>query len=84
LHGLLPKAQLGAYDRLMPWVTLRTETAAHKEEQVSEYICDVADCPYPAEHVLGFIRGLRAFAAVCARHKRMLVEKNRRPDTSGG
>jgi hypothetical protein len=59
----------------MPWVTLRTESADRKEVQVTEYICDVADCPNPAEHVLGFARELGAFA-VCAPHKRMLGEKN--------
>jgi hypothetical protein len=59
----------------MPQVTLRTETADHKEVRVTEYICDVADCPNIAEHVLGFSRELGSFA-VCARHKRMLEEKN--------
>lgn len=59
----------------MPRVTLRTETADRKEVQVTEYICDVADCPNPAEHVLGFARELGAFAAVCAPHKRMLDGK---------
>jgi len=61
----------------MPRVTLRIETADHKEVQVTEYICDVADCPNPAEHVLGFARELGAFA-VCASHKRMLGEENKR------
>jgi hypothetical protein len=60
----------------MPRVTLRTETSDHKEVHVTEYICDVADCPNPAEHVLGFARELGAFAAVCASHKRLLGEKN--------
>jgi hypothetical protein len=62
----------------MPRVTLRTETADHKEVKVTEYTCDVADCPNLAEHVLGFSREIGAFAAVCARHKRMLSEKNTR------
>jgi hypothetical protein len=62
----------------MPRVTLRTETADHKEVQLTEYLCDVADCPNTAEHVLGFARELGAFVAVCATHKRMLAEKNKR------
>jgi len=61
----------------MPRVTLRIETADHKEVQVTEYICDVADCPNPAEHVLGFAREFGAFA-VCAPHKRMLGQENKR------
>jgi len=60
----------------MPWVTLRTENADRKEVQVTEYICDVADCPNPAEHLLGFARELGAFA-VCASHKQMLSEKTK-------
>lgn len=59
----------------MPRVTLRTETTDHKEVQVTEYMCDVADCPNPADYVLGFARELGTFAAVCASHKRMLDEK---------
>jgi hypothetical protein len=62
----------------MPRVTLRTETADRKKEQVTEYICDVADCPNPADFVLGFARELGTFSAVCAAHKRMLDEKNKR------
>jgi hypothetical protein len=62
----------------MPRVTLRTETADHKDVQLTEYFCDVADCPNTAEHVLGFARELGAFVAVCAPHKRMLAEKSKR------
>jgi hypothetical protein len=62
----------------MPRVTLRIETADHKEAKVTEYICDVPDCPNQAEHVLGFSRELGGFAAVCAPHRRMLGEKNKR------
>ena len=59
----------------MPRVTVRTETADLEEVTLSEYICDVADCPNPAEHVLGFARELGTFAAVCAPHMQMLGEK---------
>jgi hypothetical protein len=59
-------------------VTLRTETADRKQVKLTEYICDVPDCPNVAEHVLGFVRELGGFAAVCAPHKRMLAEKNKR------
>jgi hypothetical protein len=62
----------------MPRVTLRIETADHKEVKVTEYICDVPDCPNQAEHVLGFSRELGGFAAVCAPHRRTLGEKNKR------
>jgi hypothetical protein len=62
----------------MPRVTLRTETADRQEVTITEYICDVPDCPNIAEHVLGFARELRALAIVCAPHKRLLDEKNNR------
>jgi hypothetical protein len=62
----------------MPRVTLRTETADRKEVSVTEYVCDVADCPNVAEHVLGFSRELGSFMAVCASHKRTLTEKKER------
>jgi hypothetical protein len=39
-----------------------------REEAISEYICDWPDCPQPAVHVLGVVRGLRLRAAVCAEH----------------
>ena len=57
-------------------MTLRTETADHREVTVTEYICDVEDCPNPAEHVLGFARELGGLAAMCAPHKRMLGKTN--------
>lgn len=62
----------------MPRVTLRTETADHKEVTITEYMCDMPDCPNVAEHVLGVVRELRALAIVCAPHKRLLDEKNTR------
>lgn len=61
----------------MPLVTLRTETADRKEVTVTEYICDMPDCPNVAEHVLGFVRELRALAIVCAPHKRLLDGKSK-------
>jgi hypothetical protein len=54
------------------------ETADNKEAELTEYICDMPDCPNPAEHVLGFSRELGGFAAVCAPHRRMLGEENKR------
>ncbi|MGH9253891.1 MAG: hypothetical protein ACRD3C_04895 [Vicinamibacterales bacterium] len=57
----------------MPRVTLRAaETAEEKEDTVTEYICDWPDCPNVAEHVLGVLRELRAFAAVCPEHAQLL------------
>jgi hypothetical protein len=53
--------------KYMPQLTLRT-TVNGREEAISEYICDWPDCPQPAVHVLGVVRGLRLRAAVCAEH----------------
>ena len=61
----------------MPRVTLRTETADGQEVTIAEYICDVPDCPNVAEHVLGFVRELRALAIVCTSHKQSLDETNK-------
>jgi hypothetical protein len=62
----------------MPQVTLRSETADGKEEKLTEYLCDMPDCPNVAEHVLGFVRELRILTAVCAPHKRQLDDENKR------
>ena len=63
----------------MPRVTLRVpELADGKEDTVTEYICDWPDCPNVAEHVLGGIRELRAFVAVCPEHARTLAERLKR------
>jgi hypothetical protein len=58
----------------MPRVTLRArESADGKEDTVSEYLCDLPDCPNVAVHVVGVVRELRTVVAVCAYHARMLV-----------
>lgn len=63
----------------MPRVTLRApESADGKEDTVSEYICDSPDCPNIAVHVVGVVRELRSFVAVCAYHARMLAERSKR------
>jgi hypothetical protein len=55
----------------MPRVTLRApESADSKEDTVSEYICDMPDCPNVAVHVVGVVRELRTVVAVCAYHAR--------------
>jgi hypothetical protein len=66
------------YDRRMPRVTLRAETADGKEDTLTEYICDWPDCPNVAEHVLGVVRELRAFAVVCTPHARLMAERPKR------
>jgi hypothetical protein len=63
----------------MPRVTLRAhESADGKEDAVSEYICDSPDCPNVAVHVVGVVRELRSFVALCAYHARMLSERSDR------
>jgi hypothetical protein len=51
----------------MPRVQIKTglTDSDGKEEVLSEYICDQADCPNIAIHILGVIVELRQFAAVC-------------------
>ena len=63
----------------MPRVTLRAdESVDGKENAVSEYICDWPDCPNVAMHVVGVVRELRAFVAMCDDHARMLAERSKR------
>jgi hypothetical protein len=63
----------------MPRVTLRTVVSADgTEDTITEYICDWPDCPNVAEHVVGVIRELRQFAAVCPEHARLLAERSKR------
>jgi hypothetical protein len=63
----------------MPRVTLRApESADSKEDTVSEYICDMPDCPNVAVHVVGVVRELRTVVAVCAYHARTLAERSKR------
>jgi len=62
----------------MPRVTLRAaESADGKEDTVSEYICDWPDCPNVAVHVVGVVRELRVFVAMCSDHARMLAERSK-------
>ncbi len=62
----------------MPSVTLRTTGSSGKEETLTEYICDWPDCPNVAEHVVGVLRELRAFSAVCKTHAKELAARQRR------
>jgi hypothetical protein len=59
----------------MPRVTVRTETPDGKEDTLSEYFCDWPDCPNVAEHLVGVVRELRKFSAVCAEHAQMLAAR---------
>lgn len=54
----------------MPRVTIATGFTAEdgREETLDEYLCDAANCPNPAEHVIGFARELGGGYAVCAEH----------------
>jgi hypothetical protein len=61
----------------MPRITLRTVVSADgTEDTLTEYICDWPDCPNIAEHVVGAIRELRQFAALCPEHARKLAERS--------
>jgi hypothetical protein len=61
----------------MPSVTLRTTGASGKEETLTEYICDWPDCPNVAEHVVGVLRELRAFSAVCKTHAKLIAARQK-------
>jgi hypothetical protein len=54
----------------IPHVTIKTgaKTPAGHEEQLSEYLCDWPGCPNIATRVLGVVRELAAFTAVCDEH----------------
>lgn len=66
----------------MPTVTLRTTVGGDKdndkEETLTEYICDWPDCPNVAEHIVGVIPEIRAFAALCPEHAALLAARRRR------
>ena len=47
-----------------------------RNRATGEYICDVPDCPNVAVHVVGVVRELRAFVAVCADHARTFAERS--------
>jgi hypothetical protein len=64
----------------MPQVTIRT-TLNGREEVLSEYMCDWADCPNVAVEVIGVVRELRLRAALCAEHAALIANRGRRdPD----
>jgi hypothetical protein len=54
----------------MPRVTIATGFMVEdgREEILAEYLCDVAGCPNPAAHVMGFAREFGGGYAVCAEH----------------
>jgi len=54
----------------MPRVTIKTGFvgADGLEEELSEYLCDVLDCPNTATQVLGCAKELGASAVVCEQH----------------
>jgi hypothetical protein len=54
----------------VPRVTIATGFAAEdgREEILSEYQCDVPNCPNHAMQVMGFVRELGRGFAVCAEH----------------
>lgn len=58
----------------MPNVTLRTVVDG-REETISEYICDWADCPNVAVEVIGVIRELRLASMVCAEHAALIKRR---------
>jgi hypothetical protein len=64
----------------MPHVTIATGFTAEdgREEILTDYLCDVPDCPNPACQVMGFAREAGGGFAVCAEHAPV-----RRPDGSG-
>ena len=62
----------------MPRLTVRVETPDGEDDTLTEYICDWPDCPNVAEHVLGVVRELRSFAAVCTAHAQMLAARSKK------
>jgi len=54
----------------MAYVTVRTGITGPDgtEEQLREYMCDSPGCPNIATRILGVVRELAAFAAVCDEH----------------
>ena len=65
----------------MPRVTIKTGIvgADGHEEELTEYLCDHPGCPNFATQVLGCIRELRAYAAVCEQHA---AQAQARPDAT--
>jgi len=54
----------------MPRVVIKTGFSMPDggEEELAEYICDTPGCPNVASHVLGAVKGLGTFSAVCDEH----------------
>ena len=54
----------------MPRVSIKTGLMRPdgREEELSEYICDVTGCPNVASHVLGCVKELGVAMAVCNEH----------------
>ena len=62
----------------MPSVTIRTsQTDDGPEETLTEYLCDWPDCPNVATQVVGTIRELRLFSAVCDEHAKRIAQPPR-------
>ena len=69
----------------MPRVTIATGFVNEdgREEILSDYQCDVPNCPHPAVHVMGFVREFGGGFAVCAEHAAVRrVEARRRPSST--
>jgi hypothetical protein len=64
----------------MPVVNIRTGVIGSngREEVLSEYLCDCADCPNTAEHVIGVVREIGGSFAVCTEHAAVLARRARR------
>jgi hypothetical protein len=54
----------------VPRIIIKTGRAGPdgREEELTEYICDAPGCPNVAIHVLGGVRELGLFTAVCQEH----------------
>jgi hypothetical protein len=56
----------------MPQVTISTGLTAPdgQEEKLTEYVCDWPGCPNIATEVLGCVKELGVYSAVCKEHAR--------------
>jgi hypothetical protein len=54
----------------MPWtiVELGLRTPRRQKAQPTTYLCDWPDCANPAAHVVGFVRELGTYVALCKEH----------------
>jgi hypothetical protein len=55
------------WEALVPSVTIKMDIAGH-EEELTEYLCDWPDCSSVATHVLGCVKELGIYSAVCEEH----------------